>query len=79
MPKRSLADLSQERWIRMCERLGLIVERGRGKGSHCIVLHPRDGTQYVIQRKLHKHLNAKIFKKLLEWGFADEQIWDALS
>jgi len=31
-----------------------------------------------IRYNLHKFLNIKIFKKLLEWGFEEEEIWDAL-
>jgi hypothetical protein len=34
--------------------------------------------QYTLQRKLHKFINIKIFKKLLEWGFEESAIMEAL-
>ena len=50
----------------------------RGKGSHILVKHPQTERKYTIQKNLHKFINIKIFKKLLEWGFSEEEIWEAL-
>lgn len=58
--------------------MGLIVQTGSGKGSHALVMHPQTNKKYTIQRHLHKFLNIKIFKKMLEWGFEEEKIWEAL-
>ena len=62
-----------------CRKLGLIIDCGFGKGSHVRVTHPKTHAKYTIQYKLHKFINMKIFKKMMEWGFDEEQIWEALS
>ncbi|OGY50608.1 MAG: hypothetical protein A3J65_03060 [Candidatus Buchananbacteria bacterium RIFCSPHIGHO2_02_FULL_45_11b] len=78
MPSRSFSDITQSQWIKACGKLGLTVEANHGKGSHILVKHPKTEHKYTIQRNLHKFINMKIFKKMLEWGFEEEQIWDAL-
>ena len=60
-------------------KLGLEVSTRSGKGSHILVKHPQVCSKYTIQKGLHKFINIKIFKKLLEWGFDEEDIWDALN
>jgi len=42
------------------------------------VKHPQTGHKYTIQKNLHKFINIKIFEKMLEWGFDEERIWEAL-
>lgn len=79
MPKRSFSDISQNDWMRACKKLGLIVNTKYGKGSHCLIIHPQTNKKYTIQHKLHKFINLKIFKKLMEWGFSEEDIWNALN
>lgn len=78
MPSRSFSDITQSQWIKACRKLGLMVETGLGKGSHVRITHPNTQRKYTIQYKLHKFINIKIFKKMLEWGFAEEDIWNAL-
>ncbi len=78
MPSRSFSDIHQSQWKKACLKLGLVVETKSGKGSHILVKHPKTEHKYTIQHNLHKFLNMKIFKKLLEWGFEEEAIWDAL-
>ena len=79
MPNRSFSDLTQKQWIKACNKLGLEVITKFGKGSHVLIKHPKTKHKYTIQKSLHKFINMKIFKKLLEWGFEEENIWDALS
>ena len=78
MPSRSFSDISQSQWIKACTKLGLIVETKHGKGSHVLIKHPKTEHKYTIQNNLHKFINMKIFKKMMEWGFEEENIWDAL-
>ena len=78
MPNRSFTDITQSQWKNACLKLGLIVDTKYGKGSHILVIHPQTGCKYTIQKNLHKFINMKIFKKLLEWGFAEDDIWNAL-
>ena len=74
----AFSDLKQNDWIRACRKLGLLVNCSKGKGSHCLIINPRTHKQYTLQRKLHKFLNMKIFKKMMEWGFREDQVWEAL-
>jgi predicted RNA binding protein YcfA (HicA-like mRNA interferase family) len=78
MSNHSFSDITQDKWERACLKLGLTVESDHGKGSHFLVKHPQTGHKYTIQRNLHKFINIKIFKKMLEWGFDEDDIWDAL-
>lgn len=78
MPSRSFSDITQAQWIKACLKLGLVVKINSGKGSHILIKHPKTEHKYTIQYSLHKFLNMKIFKKMLEWGFDEETIWEAL-
>jgi predicted RNA binding protein YcfA (HicA-like mRNA interferase family) len=78
MPSRSFSDITQAQWARACRKLGLVVETAFGKGSHIRVSNPKTGGKYTIQYSLHKFINIKIFKKMLEWGFDEKDIWEAL-
>ena len=79
MPSRSFSDLTQKQWKEACRKLGLEIATKSGKGSHILVKHPKTEHKYTIQKSLHKFINIKIFKKMLEWGFEEEEIWDALN
>lgn len=78
MPNHSFSDITQSQWQKACFKLGLSVETNHGKGSHILIKHPQTAHKYTIQRDLHKFINIKIFKKLLEWGFEEDEIWKAL-
>jgi predicted RNA binding protein YcfA (HicA-like mRNA interferase family) len=72
------SDLKQSDWVRACRKLGLNVDCSKGKGSHCLITHPHTHKKYTLQKNLHKFLNIKIFKKMLEWGFSEDEIWQAI-
>lgn len=78
MSSHSFSDITQNQWHKACLKLGLLVETEHGKGSHILIKHPQTEQKYTIQKDLHKFINMKIFKKLLEWGFNEEDIWQAL-
>ena len=78
MPSESLSDVKQSDWIRASRKLGLLVETDRGKGGHILVKHPGNGSKYTVQSDLHKIINLKILKQLKQWGFTEEQVFDAL-
>ena len=78
MPSESLSDVTQRDWIRACSKLGLTVDTRHGRGSHILVKHPTSGIKYTIQNDLHRIINIKIFNKLKQWGFTEEQIHEAL-
>lgn len=72
------SDLKQRDWLRACKKLGLIVDCTRGSGSHCLIKHPKTNAKYTIQYKLYKVINMRIFKKMMDWGFRETEIWEAL-
>ncbi|PJE65339.1 hypothetical protein COU91_02205 [Candidatus Saccharibacteria bacterium CG10_big_fil_rev_8_21_14_0_10_47_8] len=71
-------DQSQKDWAKACKRLGLNVDTKRGKGSHILISNPKSGTKFTIQQHLYNIANLKIYKKLLELGFKEEEINKAL-
>lgn len=73
-----LSDLKQSDWIRACRKLGLTVDCSKGKGSHCLIIDPKTNRKYTLQNDLYKIVNEKIFKKMTEWGFTEDQIRAAL-
>ena len=75
---RGLSDLKQNDWIRACRKIGLVVDCSKGKGSHCLIIDPKTNRKYTLQKDLYKIVNEKIFKKMLNWGFSEETILDAL-
>ncbi len=78
MSSQSFSDITQGQWIKACLKLGLKVETRFGKGSYVRVSHYQTDRKYTIQHDLHKFINIKIFKKLLEWDFDEKDIWEAL-
>ena len=78
MSSHSFSDITQSQWIKACLKLKLTIESNSGKGSHVLVKNPNTQAKYTIQYKLHKFINIKIFKKMMEWGFEENQIWEAL-
>lgn len=78
MSSHSFSDITQFQWIKACRKLGLLINHGFGKGSHVRIEHPQTKAKYTLQYSLHKFINIKIFRKLLEWGFDEETIWSAL-
>lgn len=76
----SFSDIRQRDWLRALAKLGVkvIVGKKGGKGSHVKVFIPGVNRPYIIQTALNKLINEKIFKKLTQTGFSEEQIWKAL-
>lgn len=68
----------QKDWIRICKKLGLDVDPTRGKGSHCLIKNPKTGAKFTIQHELYNIVNLKIYKKLLEWGYTEDEINEAM-
>lgn len=73
-----LSDVKQRDWIRACRKLGLDVDCSKGKGSHCLILRPGTPDRYTLQKNLYKIVNEKIFRQMVRWGFAENQIETAL-
>ena len=58
--------------------LRIIIGKSGGKGSHMKIFVPRFNRPYIIQSDLNKLINQKIFKKLVQSGFLENDIWRAL-
>lgn len=75
----AITDLKQKQWIKACKKLGLEVETKKGKGSHVRVFAPAKSMRPItIPCKTHKILSLTLYKTLLEWGFSEEEIDNAL-
>lgn len=74
----SFSNIKQRHWVSACGRLGLEVDKKRGKGSHYLVKNPASGAKFTIQKDLYNIANLKIYQKLLQWGFSEEEINKAL-
>ena len=74
----------QVEWIRAAERLGLLVNGSGGKGSHWAIrmgkysIDDVRGLVATVPTTLYKQLNQKIFKRLLQIGLNEDDIWRAL-
>lgn len=70
----SLNNITQKNWVKACRRLGLEVDKKKGKGSHYRIINPHNNKKTTLPFKCHKYLNLQIYKTLLEWGFEEEEI-----
>lgn len=75
----SLTNITQRKWVNACIRLKLVVDKKRGKGSHYRVINPVNNRKTILPHNCHKYINLEIYKTLLEWGFTEEEIDDALN
>ena len=76
----SLTDLTQKQWLKACKKLGLTVDVKSGKGSHARIKHPSEGLRpLTIPYHTHKMISLAIYKTLLEWGFDETAIDEALN
>lgn len=74
----SLTDLTQKQWLKAIKKLGLTIEKNKGKGSHARVLNPKNSKFTTIPYKTHKFISLGLYKILLEWGFDENEIDKAL-
>lgn len=76
----SLSSLNQKQWLKACKKLGLEVDTKSGKGSHARVYPPARALRpTTIPHNPHKMISLSIYKTLLEWGFSEEEIDQALN
>jgi hypothetical protein len=81
---------NQSDWMKACERLGLYVLPGAGKGSHCAVYKdnvcpPEDSSCCVvtIPRNTYPNFQRDLVKKVVFYGqrsgkYTEEDVWKAL-
>lgn len=74
-----VTDLNQKQWKKACKKLGLVVDTKSGKGSHIRVCHPSGKLRpLTIPYKPHKFISISIYKTLMEWGYEESEIDNAL-
>ena len=85
-----IKNLTQRDWVRVCEKLGLYVPVGAGKGSHCAVYKdsscpPEDSSCLVvtIPHTLYPNIQRDMVKKIVSYGlqgdkYTEEEVWTAL-
>jgi hypothetical protein len=72
----------QKEWMIVAEKLKLPVSGG--KGSHCVIRnstfpdHDIRSVIATVQEHLYKEANQTIFKNLLDYGIAEDDIWKVL-
>jgi hypothetical protein len=74
-----------KQWLDAATKLGFSITRPRGGSSHSSIrkVHskPEDGIQGLITTVydgMGKQVNQKVFKKLLEYGVEEDDLWRAL-
>ncbi len=70
--------MTQKKWVRVCGKLKLEVDKKKGKGSHYRIMHPTGGRPQTLPSDCHKFISIEIYKSLLEWGFSEEELDKAI-
>lgn len=79
----------QKDWMKVCKKLGLVVETKYGKGSHVGVYRPEcpiENKQCCVvplPQEIYPNIQRDIFKKVLYYGidsgkYTEKDIWKAL-
>ncbi len=74
----TLTNLNQKKWVKAFKKLGLIVDTKKGKGSHFRIFNPVNNKATTLPSHCHKFISLGIYKTLLEWGFSEAEIDNAL-
>lgn len=79
----------QTDWIKVCEKLGIIVRIDYGRGDHAVAYkddcppEKRECCIVTLTRNMHSGIQRDIFRKILNYGlktskFTEDDIWEAL-
>lgn len=74
----------REDWFRAAEKLGLVITQPKGGSSHYAIRFPGydnfdiKGLISCVYDPVRRDISEKIFKKLLEKGYCEDDIWIAL-
>ncbi len=82
--------LKQKDWVKACERLGLWVAEGGGRGSHVAIYNEencdrsnRDNLVLTVQKHLTPNIQTDKLKQLVAYGleskkYTEIDVWKAL-
>lgn len=86
---RQLSNINQSDWLKAAQKLGLLVIYSNSGTSHYTNIRDpkfpdphKDGVKGLISTitpNCFKQANEKIFKRLLKFGIAEDDIWRALN
>ncbi len=74
----------KEAWIKASEKPGLKVTKPKGGSSHYAIRRPNyenwdvKGLISVVYDPMRKDISETVFKKLLDHGYHEDDIWRAL-
>lgn len=84
-----IKNTSQSDWIKVCDKLDIIVSTEYGRGSHAVAYKdncPPERSECciaTIHTNLHPEIQRDMFKKFLSYGlesgkYTEDDIWKAL-
>lgn len=81
-----LNNINQSDWIKAAKKLGLRVVYSKSGTSHTVTL--RDPNNLIddnlnslittLQVNLYKEANRSIFKRIIDFGVSEDDLWEAL-
>ena len=74
----SLTNLTQKHWVKACKKLGLVVDKKKGKRSHFRIINPETNQATTLPSNCHKYISLDIYKTFLEWGISEDDLDKAL-
>ena len=82
---KTLGKVKAKDWLKAAENLYLLVTSPSGGTSHChnirmpsIPIEDIRGLVATIYEGMSNQVNQKTFKKFLDFGFTEDQVWKAL-
>ena len=72
MPKK-IPIFTTKQFLRACRKIGLILNKKSGKGSHVKIINPKTNHSFPVPRKLPRGLQVAIVKKVESWGYDREK------
>jgi hypothetical protein len=81
---KSLANTTLFSWLQLAEKLGLRITKPNSGSSHCSVrmsgFEDNDirGLVTTLTENLSRQSKVKVFKRFLDCGFAEDDIWRGL-
>lgn len=81
----SLSNVSFQDWKRAADKLGLPVTKPSSGTSHECIRKPTNPIDYTIKGfianiypGMSRQVNGKVFKVLIDYGIAEDDLWKAL-
>lgn len=68
-----------KKFLRVCRKFGLILDKKSGKGSHVKIIDPETNHSFPVPKRLPRGLQVALVKKLELWGYSREKLIKLLS